>query len=160
MIRISFICLGNICRSPLAEGLARREVERRGLGIAVESAGTGGWHINAPPDRRMQAKAREYGLDISGLRGAQVTAADASRVDLFVAMDRSNQRNLEEILAGHSVRIVRLLEFHAGPENEVPDPYYGGDDGFEHAWQLVASGIRGLLDALEAGSDPRLPRLG
>ncbi len=150
--RICFVCLGNICRSPLADGIARQEIHDRGLELSVGSAGTGGWHVGDPPDPRMRQTARAHGLSIDDLRAEQVTAADQDRYDLFVAMDQSNFRNLQRIFAdAPQVKIVKLLDFHGGPEQDVPDPYYGGDDGFETVFELVTSGVGGLLDAIESG---------
>ena len=146
---ICFVCLGNICRSPLAEGVARRALTERGLELEICSAGTGSWHVGEPPDSRMQATAARYGMDIGGLRGAQVDASQHNHVDLFVAMDESNLRNVRSML-GSDVAVVKLLDFHDGPESEVPDPYYGGDAGFENVYRLVTSGVSGLLDKIEA----------
>ncbi|XP_060085173.1 low molecular weight protein-tyrosine-phosphatase YfkJ-like [Ylistrum balloti] len=123
----------------------------RHLSLTLTSAGTGGWHIGSPPDQRMQKTARQQGLDISNGRAAQVQAQDIHTTDLFVAMDNSNKKNLKNIL-GPEAKIVRLLDFHNGPEREVPDPYYGGDDGFEQVYKLVESGVKGLFDSLEKGN--------
>ena len=145
---ICFVCLGNICRSPLAEGIALDAARRRGLSLVIESAGTGGWHVGEPPDRRMQAVARAHAIDLSRKQAQQVSAGDAERFDLFVAMDRDNQATLEQLLPS-GTRIYRLLDFIDGPHRDVPDPYYGGEEGFERVWQLVSSGVQALLDQVE-----------
>ena len=146
---ICFVCLGNICRSPLAEGVARHVIESRGLDLVVASAGTGDWHVGEPPDRRMQETAKRFGIDISRQRADNVTPNHVRRFDLFVAMDDSNRRNMQAIL-GRNTKIVRLLDYHPGPESEVPDPYYGGPEGFDLVYRLVWSGVSGLLDAIVA----------
>ncbi|RMF12661.1 MAG: low molecular weight phosphotyrosine protein phosphatase [Candidatus Dadabacteria bacterium] len=145
---ICFVCLGNICRSPLAEGVAEAEARKRGLPLVIESAGTGGWHVGEPPDRRMQAVARRHGIDLSRKRAQQVTSGDAERFDLFVAMDRDNLDTLRRILPD-GTRIHRLLDFCDEPYSDVPDPYYGGDEGFALVWRLVSSGVHALLDQVE-----------
>ncbi len=149
--RICFVCLGNICRSPLAQGVAEAMAAERNLELVIESAGTGGWHVGNPPDRRMQQTAKRQGIDLSSQRAAQLHPTDIERFDLFVVMDRSNHMNAREIL-GPDADIKLLLDFHDGPETEVPDPYYGGDDGFEQVFQLVSSAMAGLLDRIESNA--------
>lgn len=156
--RVLFVCLGNICRSPTAEGVLRRLIEDRGLDgeIVVDSAGTGGWHIGDPPDRRACAEARARGIDISALRGRQVTADDFERFDLLLVMDADNRRALLRLAPDDAARRkVRLLrEFdpatvEAG-DLEVPDPYYGGPDGFARVYDAIDAACRGLLHDLAA----------
>lgn len=156
--RVLFVCLGNICRSPTAEGVLRRLIEERGLDgeITVDSAGTGGWHIGDPPDRRACAEARARGIDISALRGRQVTADDFERFDLLLVMDADNGRALLRLAPDDAARRkVRLLrEFdpaavEAG-DLEVPDPYYGGPDGFARVYDAIDAACRGLLHDLAA----------
>jgi protein-tyrosine phosphatase len=151
-VRLLFVCLGNICRSPTAEGVMRRLIADAGLEdtVTVDSAGTGGWHAGSPPDERATAAARARGVVLDG-RARQVTAADFDRFDLLVAMDASNRRDLECLAPNAAARrkVVALREFdplavEAG-ELEVPDPYYGGDDGFEHVLDVVERACRGLL---------------
>lgn len=154
--RLLFVCLGNICRSPTAEGIMRALVTERGLGdrVVVDSAGTGGWHIGEPPDRRAQAAARARGLDIGGLRGRRVERRDFGRFDLLLAMDRENLAVLSSLAPDDEARArARLLrefdpEAVATGDLEVPDPYYGGDDGFGRVYDAIERACRGLLDRL------------
>jgi len=148
MTSVLFVCLGNICRSPLAEGVFRQTVEQAGLSesFLIDSAGTGSWHQGHPPDPRSVGVAAAYGIDISGLRARQVTEADFDRFDLILAMDRDNLASLRRIGGqDHAARIRLFLE---RPERNVPDPYYGGADGFETVYELVKGGCLDLLDAL------------
>jgi protein-tyrosine phosphatase len=152
-VRVLFVCLGNICRSPLAEAAFRNESDRIGLDIEVDSAGTGSWHIGHPPDDRAQAVARKYGADISHLRGRQVGPEDFHRFDHIVAMDR---QNLAELLrmkpAGGRATVSLLLDHLPGREGQpVADPYYGGPDGFETTWQDVTEGARALARRIVGG---------
>ena len=156
-LHILFVCMGNICRSPTAEGVMRRLVEDAGLAdrISVESAGTGAWHAGEPPDRRATLAARRRGI---GLEGAarQVTPEDFRDFDLLIAMDRSNLRDLLAVApdedAADKVRLLREFDpTSAGaPDLDVPDPYYGGDRGFETVLDMVEAACRGLLDDLRA----------
>lgn len=150
--RILFVCLGNICRSPMAEGAMRREAEARRLRIEVDSAGTGGWHAGDPPDRRAQATARRHGVDISGQRARQVTRADFARFTHVVAMDGDNFLALERLRPDGGAELVLMLDHLAGREGQgVADPYYGGDDGFEAVWADIEGAVRGLADRLARG---------
>ncbi len=149
MKRVLFVCLGNICRSPTAEGVFRKQVEEKGLGgkIEVDSAGTGAWHVGSPPDPRAQAEARRRGIDLSGLRARQVRVDDFKRFDLVLAMDRENLEDLRAICPAeyqHKVRLFTSFGPPGSPE-EVPDPYYGGPDGFRKVFDLIESCGRGLL---------------
>ncbi len=154
MIRVLFVCLGNICRSPTAEGVFRHLLETRSLSdrIAADSAGTAAYHIGQPPDRRSQAAARRRHIDLSGQRARQVVMADFGRFDYLLAMDRENLANLLAICppdAAHKVRL--LLDFGPGGAGEnVPDPYYGGGDGFETVLDLIEAATRGLLADIHA----------
>lgn len=151
MYRILFVCLGNICRSPLAEGVFRHHVERAGLGSHFEigSAGTGDWHAGDPPDRRMCAAARARGVDITGQRARQLVASDLQRHDLILAMDRENQRNIRALANGRHDHVVLFRSFDPEPEaGEVPDPYYGGEEGFAHVYEIVDRTSRALLEHL------------
>lgn len=149
MVNVLFVCLGNICRSPAAEGVFRALVEREGLAdrIACDSAGTGSWHIGKAPDARMRAAAKRRGYDLDSLRGRQVTAGDFERFDYVLAMDGENLANLTVICPpGREGRLGRLLDFAPGVgRRDVPDPYYGGADGFERVLDLVEAGAAGLL---------------
>lgn len=150
MVNVLFVCLGNICRSPTAEGVFRHLVRAEGLDgrIATDSAGTGNWHVGNAPDRRAQAAARRRGVDLSDLRARQAIADDFARFDYVIAMDRRNLRDLQAIAPKeHEGRLHLFLSFapHLGIA-EVPDPYYGGDDGFEAVLDMVGAASHGLLD--------------
>lgn len=152
MIRILFVCLGNICRSPSAEGVCRALIEREGLGdrVQVESAGTHSYHTGKPPDRRAQRAAAGRGLDLSPLRARRATREDFQRFDYVIAMDRENAADLKRICPpGAEDRLARLMDFAPERgERDVPDPYYGGAEGFETMLDLIEAGVRGLLDHL------------
>ncbi len=158
MHRILFLCLGNICRSPMAEGVFRHLVESEGLGESfhIDSAGTGAWHIGDAPDQRGQQTLQKRGIDISGQRARQVRAADFEDFNLLVGMDRSNRKTLMELAPESQIHKVRLLlEFAPGAGvEEVPDPYYGGASGFDKVFNLIDAGAKGLLASLET-SDRR-----
>jgi protein-tyrosine phosphatase len=151
--RVLFVCLGNICRSPLAEAAFRAEAERLRLDAEADSAGTGGWHAGEPPDRRATAAARRNGVDISQLKARQVTAGDFERFDDIVALDEENLADLEAIRpAGSRARLSLLLDHVPGRQGQtVADPYYGGDSHFDVTWRDVTEGARGLADALRKG---------
>lgn len=149
-VSVLFVCLGNICRSPTAEGLFRRCVEEAGLAdrVRVDSAGTVDFHVGDPPDPRTVAAAARRAADLSGLRARQVSASDFDTFDYVLAMDDSNLRHLRERCPAQRVERLRLfLEFADPPveEREVPDPYHGGPQGFEYVLDLVEAGARGLL---------------
>jgi protein-tyrosine phosphatase len=150
VIDVLFVCLGNICRSPAAEGIFRRMIEAEGLAdaISADSAGTAGWHVGQPPDSRAQAEARRRGVDISGLRGRQVSAADFERFDYVIALDDPNFQVLSGLCPPDRAGCVHgLLEF--APEagrRDVPDPYYGGPESFRLSFDLIEAGARGLLE--------------
>ncbi len=149
MARVLFVCLGNICRSPTADGIFRELVLKAGLeqNIVVDSAGTGGWHIGKAPDSRTIAAARTRGYDLSPLRARQVQASDFDEFDYVLAMDKANLTDLQRIKPAHFTGHMGLfLEFGADDiYREVPDPYYGGADGFELVLDLVESAAQGLL---------------
>ncbi len=149
MVSVLFVCMGNICRSPTAEAVFCHYVENAGLSgyIRIDSAGTHDYHIGEPPDLRTQRAAQQRGYDMSRLRGRQVDACDFLRFNYVLAMDRSNLANLQSISPpGGDTRARLFLEFarhHA--EREVPDPYYGGADGFERVLDMVEDAAEGLL---------------
>ena len=154
-VRVLFVCLGNICRSPLAEGLFRARLAEAGLAgrVEVDSAGTGDWHVGAPPDARMTATAARHGADIAGFRARQLTRADLGRFDHVFAMDRAN---LHDTLfldpdGDHGTRVRLLREFDPEPgDYEVPDPYAGGPEGFEAVHEIVDRTTRAILTRLRA----------
>ena len=149
MVRVLMVCLGNICRSPAAEGVLLAHLERRGLAdaVAVDSAGTSAYHVGDPADDRMRGAAGQRGYDLTSV-ARTVRDEDFTDFDLILAMDRENLANL----AGRGGATVRLLgEYVPGEEvPEVPDPYYGGGDGFERVLDLLESAMPALLDELEA----------
>ncbi|TVP51857.1 MAG: low molecular weight phosphotyrosine protein phosphatase [Halomonadaceae bacterium] len=149
-VRILFVCLGNICRSPSAHGVFRQRVSQAGLEakLLIESAGTGDWHLGKAPDRRSAAVAMSRGVDISDLRARLVTSQDFHAFDYLLAMDNSNLADLQAMApANHGATLGLFLDYAtaSGAIREVPDPYYGGDQGFEHVLDLVEDASDGLL---------------
>jgi len=148
--RLLFVCMGNICRSPAAEGVMRRLACEAGLAeqVEIDSAGAGGWHEGSPPDDRMTAAARRRGYELTG-RARQITAGDIRRFDLVLIMDEQNRRDIRPWLPdGPEREKVRMFcEFCARFENdEVPDPYYGGREGFDRVLDLLEDGCAGVLE--------------
>lgn len=143
---VLFVCLGNICRSPLAEAAFRAEAERLGLDVTIDSAGTGDWHLGHPPDRRAVAVARKNGIDISHLRARRVTAADFDKFDHIVALDAENLGNLEAMRPPEAkARLSLLLDHVEGREGQaVADPYHGEGEHFDETWRDVVEGAQGL----------------
>ena len=157
-VRVLFVCMGNICRSPTAEGVFRKLLEESvpEFDIEVDSAGTHAYHIGEPPDARSQAAALKRGVDISGLRGRQATFQDFHEFDYVIAMDSDNLRRLQAIRPKQARGQLRLLLEYA-PEAgalDVPDPYYGGAGGFERVLDLVEQGGRGLLEDIRKHHKP------
>jgi protein-tyrosine phosphatase len=154
---VLFVCLGNICRSPLAEGVFRGLVQARGIEhiFEIDSAGTGAWHAGEPPDRRSVAVAAAHGIHLEGT-ARQVTARDMRHFDLIVAMDGDNLRDLEHMangLPGGAARLTLLRDFDPdGGGSDVPDPYYGGPGGFETVYDMVHRSCEALLDNLRDGA--------
>lgn len=137
---ILFVCLGNICRSPLAEGVFASVLQEKRLSefFELDSAGTGGWHAGSAPDPRSVAIAASHGIDISGQKARKVTAGDFSRFDLILGMDQSNVEELQRLApADARDRIHLFLEFADGKVRDVPDPYYGGPDGFAAVYRMI-----------------------
>ena len=144
---VLFVCLGNICRSPLAEAALREEAARLGIDLEIDSAGTADWHVGRPPDERAIAVARKNGAEISHLRARQVTAEDFRRFDYVVALDEKNLRNLRALRPpGGKAELSLLLDHVEGGEGQpVADPYYGQEHLFDLTWAHVTAGARGLV---------------
>lgn len=144
---ILFVCLGNICRSPMAEGAMRAAAEQAGLEVEIDSAGTGDWHVGNPPDPRALATARDNGIDITGLRARQVSREDFTRFTHIFALDADNLHNLYALAPGETTaEIALLLDFVPGREGQaVADPYFGGDEGFVRTWEDVTAAAEALV---------------
>lgn len=151
--RVLFVCLGNICRSPLAEAAFRAEAERLGLDAEVDSAGTGDWHIGHPPDRRAAAVALRNGVDIAHLRARQVNSEDFRRFDHIVALDAENLSDLKRMRpADATAKLSLLLDHVEGREGQaVADPYYGDEGGFDLTWSDVTAGAHGFARHIAQG---------
>jgi protein-tyrosine phosphatase len=158
-MRILFVCMGNICRSPTAEGVFRRVVAERapGVEIEVDSAGTHDYHVGDPPDPRSIAAAARRGVDLRRLRAREIRDEDFERFDLIIAMDRQNRETLiDRSPAPFRERIRLFMEFAGDSEVEdVPDPYYGGALGFERVLDLAEEAAAGLLDEILERANPR-----
>lgn len=154
MKRLLFVCLGNICRSPAAEGVVRAKALERGMKLYIESAGTGAWHAGDPPDGRMIKAAAKRGYDLSHQRARKVEFSDYFEFDYLLAMDLSNHTDLLEMAPPNRECDIRLfLDFADCETRETPDPYYGGDQGFDHVLDLIEMGTDGLLNHLEDDSE-------
>jgi protein-tyrosine phosphatase len=152
-MRVLMVCLGNICRSPIAQGVLEKRAAEAGVEIEVDSAGTGGGHTGDPPDFRAVEAAERHGIDIGGQRARRVTADDFRRFDMICAMDDSNLDALREMApADATAKLRRLLDFATDVDTAaVPDPFYGSRAGFERAVTLIEDGIGGLIDSLREG---------
>lgn len=150
MVKVLFVCLGNICRSPTAEGVFRHVVREAGLleRIYIDSAGTHAYHIGEPPDARAQQAAARRGIDLSRLRGRQATRQDFEEFDYVLAMDRENLAHLQRLCPkGMDTKLRLFMEFAVSrTEKEVPDPYYGGEAGFDRVLDMVEEASLGLLE--------------
>jgi protein-tyrosine phosphatase len=155
---IVFVCTGNICRSPTAEGICRRMIEGAGLSdrIIVDSAGTHGYHVGEPPDLRTQEAAARRGYDLSGLRARKFLREDFQRFDLVLAMDRDNHAVLSALAGAAAGSKLRMAMQYAKrfKETDVPDPYYGGQHGFERVLDMLEDAVQGLLDSLRVEITP------
>jgi protein-tyrosine phosphatase len=147
MVRVLFVCMGNICRSPLAQGVFEEVLRCEELEgeVFVDSAGTGRWHVGEPPDERALSAALLRGLDISAQRARQLRPEDCETFDYILTMDEENYRTVCSLCRGRAV-VRPFLDFADSPEREVPDPYYGGPDGFERVLDLVEKASEGLLE--------------
>ena len=152
--------MGNICRSPAALVVTRTVAQRAGLtDMQLDSGGCHGYHVGEAPDRRMQQAAARRGYDLSGVRARKVTANDLVAFDLVLAMDRSNLADLERICAPqHRHKLGLFLDYADCVEAEVPDPYYGGEKGFDHVLDLIETGAQGLIKQVTDPTAGLLPR--
>lgn len=154
MVRVLFVCMGNICRSPTAEGLMRHRLTERGLDafVDVDSAGTIAYHAGKKPDRRAREEAHRHGVDLGPQRARQVTEGDFKDFHFVLAMDRENLQDLQRIRPADSGADLRLLCAFAPelPCDEVPDPYYGGDMGFRDVFKIVDTAVGRLIDHIES----------
>lgn len=149
MKRILFVCMGNICRSPLAEGVLRGVAERAGdIEVEVDSAGTHAYHVGEPPDARAIAAAQRRGFDLRGLRARVVEPDDFLRFDLIVAMDRDNLSLLRRRARGARAELALFMHYAGDDDADVPDPYYGDETAFEHALDLIEAGVASLVATL------------
>jgi len=147
--RVLFVCLGNICRSPSAEAVLRYQAAQQGLSLEVDSAGTGNWHAGQAPDERAIVAAAGRGIDMQSLQARQVCAADFTRFTHMFAMDQSNLADLQAMRPkGGIMPVLFLGPATNSPSGDVPDPYYGGADGFEHMLDLIEEAARGFLQTL------------
>jgi protein-tyrosine phosphatase len=148
MVSVLFVCMGNICRSPLAQGVFENILRREGLEdeVFVDSAGTGDWHVGSPPDTRAQRSAGLRGHDLGAQRARQISTEDCDHFDYVLTMDEENYRTVSALCQGSAV-VRPFLEYAPdSPVREVPDPYSGGPDEFEHVLDLVEEASEGLLD--------------
>jgi len=151
-MKILMVCLGNICRSPMAQGILENKAAEKGLNITVDSAGTSDYHIDQEPDHRAIAKAKEYGIDISHYRGRQIDVADFKTFDRILVMDASNYENT--LLVAESdddkSKVEMILNLSNPNSNmSVPDPYFGGEEGFENVYRLLDSACDVLIEQIE-----------
>lgn len=159
MYAILFVCLGNICRSPMAAGALRAHAAQAGLRLTIDSAGTGDWHIGRAPDPRAQAVARNHGIDIADMRARQVTASDFTRFTHIFALDHQNLADLSALAPPTATaHLSLLLDLVPGKEGQdVSDPYYGNDAGFEASWQQIDEATRQIVARLQTVSSQPLP---
>jgi len=151
-VKVLFVCLGNICRSPTAEGVFRRAVEQAGMAddIEIDSCGVGSWHVGKAPDARAQQAALCRGIDLSSLCARQLSEQDFAEYDYVLGMDQDNVRAIRGLKPANSQAYVGLfLDFAGTPGAEVPDPYYGGEEGFENVLNLIEAASAGLVQHLK-----------
>jgi protein-tyrosine phosphatase len=155
-VSILFVCMGNICRSPLAEGIFTHitETAQQQERFHVDSAGTGGWHAGNPPDPRSVAIAAQHGIDISSQRARQIKGDDFEHFDLILCMDDDNlSRVLQSCPQSLRHRVHLFSQYVVGTDDNVPDPYYGGEDGFLSVYNMLFAGCRSLLEKIDADGD-------
>ena len=147
------VCLGNICRSPMADGLLRKKIEMNGLPVEVDSAGTNGYHAGEAPDERMRKTAKQFDTPIDNLRARQFTSDDYDEFDIIYVMDQSNYDNVISLARNEKdkqkVKLI-LNESHPSKNLEVPDPYFGGEQGFVHVYQLLDEATDVVIDKLKS----------
>jgi len=151
-MKILMVCLGNICRSPMADGLMRKKVADHNLDVVVDSAGTGDWHVGHSPDSRMMETAKRNGVPIDELRGRQFKVADFDEFDRIFVMDKSNFANVTKLARDEkdTQKVEMFLNLtHPGKDIEVPDPYFGGDEGFQEVFEMLDAGTDVLLKELK-----------
>ncbi len=150
-MRVLFVCMGNICRSPLAEGVLRHQLAQAGVeGVVVDSAGTDAWHVGEPPDPRSTEVAELHGVSLQGQRARRVAPADFEEFDMVVAMDDDNLSRLrQECPAEHQDKLCRMRDFDPQGDGDVPDPYYGGPAGFTVVYEMVERSCTTLLERLQ-----------
>jgi protein-tyrosine phosphatase len=147
-MKILMVCLGNICRSPLAQGIMEKKIHENGLSWTVDSCGTGGWHSGELPDPRSTAEARKHGIDLNTQRARQFRSIDIDEFDLIYAMDRSNQQAILSYCNTEAERAkVSLIrnEVNGGMNEDVPDPYYGGPDGFQQVYEMLDEACKAII---------------
>jgi len=151
-MKVLMVCLGNICRSPLAEGVLRSKIEKQGLNIEVDSCGTAAYHVGEAPDSRMIQTARNHRIEISGLRGRQFSANDFNDFDMIFAMDSSNYHDILRLARDNSDKekvSLLLNRYKPGSNMSVPDPWYGGDEGFEEVYHLIDEACENIVEDFE-----------
>jgi protein-tyrosine phosphatase len=150
-MKVLMVCLGNICRSPMADGLLRKKVEEEGLAVEVDSAGTGDWHVGNPPDDRMRETGKQFGVPIDHLRGRQFETTDFDRFDRIYVMDKSNYKNVVSLARNNEERdkVELILNLsHPGKDLEVPDPYFGGNEGFKNVFEMLDAATDIIIDEI------------
>lgn len=151
-MKVLMVCLGNICRSPMADGLLRKKVKDNELNVTVDSAGTANYHVGKKPDERMIATARKFGVNLEELRARQFSSTDFDEFDLIYAMDKSNYRNIVSLARNENdkkkVQLI-LNELYPGQDLEVPDPYYGGEQGFVDVYKMLDDATDLILNKLK-----------